>query len=79
MVYQNAGMNGRPYTKWKNATKEQRGPLWAEGCAQCKIPFAEDEKFLVIDIEDGFNDKIYGYHKGCFGIAVHSLNLEKDV
>lgn len=71
-------MKLREYTKWKNETKASSSGLWPLGCHHCQKPFAEDEKFIRIDIEDGFNDEVYGFHKNCFGEAIPALHLSHN-
>jgi len=65
--------------KHKNWTKENNIHNWENGCDLCGKPFADDEKFIRLDIEDGDtrgDDEVYCYHKDCYGAGLDKLEAK---
>lgn len=57
----------------KNFGKENNEVNFKQGCAWCGKPFADDEKWVRVDIETSESrgdDEVFNYHKvPCFGLA----------
>ena len=55
---------------YKNFEKSNNPYNWENGCDSCKGKFAEDEKFIRVDVASrGFgrgDDDVYVYHKKCW-------------
>lgn len=64
------------YIKLKNHQKYNNPGNWLQGCHHCKKGFAEDEKFIRIDVKVSVfrgDDEVYCFHNACFGEGVQQL------